>query len=114
MPGLRDERTRQSRQMILGAAADLFAEQGYQQTSLADVAERSGVSRGSIPWHFGDKQGLLAAVVDDVYETASSSRAAAPLRPGPEGAVDIGRMATRAIRDRSTRLLLALLLEAGR
>ncbi|WP_051792688.1 TetR/AcrR family transcriptional regulator [Amycolatopsis jejuensis] len=113
MSGLRDERTRQSREMILSAAAELFAEQGYQQTSLIDVANRSGVSRGSIPWHFGDKQGLLVAVVDHIYDEASSSRAAAPLRPGPEGAHDLAHMATRAIRSRTTQLMLALLLEAS-
>ncbi|WP_166459829.1 TetR/AcrR family transcriptional regulator [Amycolatopsis pithecellobii] len=114
MSGLRDERTRQSRELILSAAAELFAEQGYQQTSLVDVADRSGVSRGSIPWHFGDKQGLLTAVVERVYEEASSSRDAAPLRPGPEGAFDIVHMATRVVRNQTARLTLALLIEAGK
>ncbi|WP_329064145.1 TetR/AcrR family transcriptional regulator [Amycolatopsis sp. NBC_01480] len=113
MTGLRDERTRQSRELILTAAAELIAERGYQQTSLADVAKRSGVSRGSIPWHFGDKHGLLVAVVERLQEDWAAELAASPLRPGPEGALDVGRLATTAIRSDSTRLMLALLLEAG-
>nr|WP_272924858.1 TetR/AcrR family transcriptional regulator [Streptomyces sp. SID4951] len=50
--------------MILRAAAELFAAKGYRQTTFADVAERSGISRGSIPWHFGSKEGLLLAVLE--------------------------------------------------
>jgi TetR/AcrR family acrAB operon transcriptional repressor len=113
MSGLRDERTRQSRELILTAAAELIAERGYQQTSLVDVATRSGVSRGSIPWHFGDKQGLLVAVVERLLEDWSAELSATPLQPGPQGALDIGRLATTAIRSDTTRLMLALLFEAG-
>ncbi|OLS99484.1 hypothetical protein BJF90_08200 [Pseudonocardia sp. CNS-004] len=113
MSGLRDERTRQSRELILTAAAELFAERGYQETSLVDVATRSGVSRGSIPWHFGDKKGLLVAVIGQLHDEWSTALATNPLRPGPEGALDVGRLATTAIRSRTTRLMLALLLEAG-
>lgn len=54
----------QSRQRILDAAEELFLEKGYEKTTLADVGKRSGISYGSIPWHFGNKAGLLWAVVD--------------------------------------------------
>ncbi|MEV6138698.1 TetR/AcrR family transcriptional regulator [Nocardia sp. NPDC051990] len=55
--------------MLLDAASTLFVEKGYQQTTFADIAARSGISRGSIPWHFGNKEGLLAAVVDYASES---------------------------------------------
>lgn len=110
---LRDERSRQSYELILNAAADLIAERGYQQTSLVDVAERSGVSRGSIPWHFGDKRGLLVAVVDRLLAEWREAVAAIPLRPGAQGARDITHLAMTALRSRTTRLMLSLLLEAG-
>ncbi|GAA4059786.1 TetR family transcriptional regulator [Nonomuraea soli] len=61
----RDERTQESRRLLVAAAAELFAEQGYRRTSFIDIAERAGISRGSIPWHFGNKLGLLEAVLDD-------------------------------------------------
>ncbi|MEV4124491.1 TetR/AcrR family transcriptional regulator [Nocardia sp. NPDC049707] len=68
MAGRRAETTRESRMLLLNAATALFTEKGYQQTTFADVAERSGISRGSIPWHFGSKEGLLGAVLDHAAE----------------------------------------------
>ena len=112
MTGLREERTRQSRELILQAAAELFAERGYRETSLVDVASRSGVSRGSIPWHFGDKSGLLAAVVSKLYDDMAAVMAT-PLTAGPRGAHEIGVLATTAIRGNTTKLMLALLHEAS-
>ncbi|TJZ59056.1 TetR family transcriptional regulator [Streptomyces piniterrae] len=60
----REQTSHESSERILKAAAELFAEKGYRQTTFADVAERSGISRGSIPWHFGSKEGLLLAVLE--------------------------------------------------
>lgn len=54
----------ESRRRIMDAAESLFAEKGFTRTSFVDVAERSGISRGSIPWHFENKDGLLIAVVE--------------------------------------------------
>lgn len=54
----------ESRRRIMDAAEALFAEKGFTRTSFADIAERSGISRGSIPWHFENKDGLLIAVVE--------------------------------------------------
>ncbi len=54
----------ESRRRIMDAAEALFAEKGFSRTSFVDVAERSGISRGSIPWHFENKDGLLIAVVE--------------------------------------------------
>ncbi|AXB41392.1 TetR/AcrR family transcriptional regulator [Amycolatopsis albispora] len=62
----RAETTQESRRLLVTAAAELFTERGYRQTTFEDIATRSGLSRGSIPWHFGNKEGLLAAVVEHV------------------------------------------------
>jgi len=64
----RAETTQESRDLLVAAATDLFAERGYRRTTFEDIAMRSGVSRGSIPWHFGNKEGLLAAVVEHVVD----------------------------------------------
>ncbi|WP_189154685.1 TetR/AcrR family transcriptional regulator [Lentzea pudingi] len=65
-PGTRriDEIGDESRRRILDAAEELFAERGFDRTSFVDIARRSGISRGSIPWHFKNKDGLVMAVVE--------------------------------------------------
>lgn len=59
-----DEIGEESRRRIMDAAEVLFTERGFEGTSFVDIAERSGISRGSIPWHFTNKAGLLLAVVE--------------------------------------------------
>ena len=50
---------------ILGIAAELFAEHGYLATSTRALAQRAGVSEGLIFHHFGTKEGVLQALVDE-------------------------------------------------
>lgn len=72
---------RRTRDAILDAAAELFASQGYNATSLADVGARAGVSRGTPGYCFGSKAALYSAViasaVDDVRRAVQSGRARA-------------------------------------
>jgi AcrR family transcriptional regulator len=49
---------------ILSAAARLFDEQGYGQTSLQEIADAVGVSRPSLYHYFSSKEEILAALVD--------------------------------------------------
>jgi TetR/AcrR family transcriptional regulator len=49
---------------LLDAATDLFAEFGFDRTSLAAVGERAGVSRGLPGYFFGSKESLYNAVMD--------------------------------------------------
>jgi AcrR family transcriptional regulator len=48
-----------TQEAILLAATELFLERGYEGTTVADVAERAGVSRATVFWHFSDKGGLF-------------------------------------------------------
>ena len=48
-----------TQEAILIAATQLFMERGYERTTVADVAERAGVSRATVFWHFSDKGGLF-------------------------------------------------------
>ncbi|MEM9462532.1 MAG: TetR/AcrR family transcriptional regulator [Myxococcota bacterium] len=50
---------------ILGIAAELFAAHGYLATSTRALAQRAGVSEGLIFHHFGTKEGVLEALVDE-------------------------------------------------
>ena len=57
-PGVRDR--------VLSAAAELFAAQGYDATSVAQVTERARVAKGGFCHHFASKQELLYAVYGDL------------------------------------------------
>ncbi len=52
----------ETQERILGAALSLFAERGYNGTSVSAIAQAAGVSRSSIFWHFGDKASLFSEV----------------------------------------------------
>jgi AcrR family transcriptional regulator len=53
------------REQILEAATAVFAEYGYAGGSLRTIADRVGVSPASLLQHFGSKEGLLMAVLED-------------------------------------------------
>lgn len=53
-----------ARSRILDAAEHLMGERGYAATGIAAISQRSGLPASSIYWHFGNKQGLLAAVME--------------------------------------------------
>lgn len=52
-----------TRARLIASARRAFATQGYAQTSMDDFTARAGLTRGALYHHFGDKKGLLAAVV---------------------------------------------------
>jgi AcrR family transcriptional regulator len=58
------------RAQLAECAVDVIAESGIGKASMARIAERAGVSVGVISYHFGNKAGLIAAVVDQVAKTA--------------------------------------------
>lgn len=48
-----------TKQNILDSAFVLFSENGYDKTSLTDIAKHAGLTRGAIYWHFADKGDIL-------------------------------------------------------
>jgi len=73
--GRREFKKDLTRQQMLTAAADLFAERGYESTSVEDISERANVSKGTLYNHFETKEALvielrrsmLAGTVDQTY-----------------------------------------------
>jgi AcrR family transcriptional regulator len=55
---------KERRQQLLDVGRTLFAERGYDGTSVEEVASRAGVSKPVVYEHFGGKEGLYAVVVD--------------------------------------------------
>lgn len=56
----RDERRRRTEQAILDAARELFAEQGFERTTIRAVASRAGVDPALVMQHYGSKDALFA------------------------------------------------------
>ena len=53
-----------SRELILDATERLMATRGYAATSMSDIRKACGLPPSSIYWHFGSKEGVLAAVME--------------------------------------------------
>lgn len=56
---------RDARQELLSAAADVFAERGFHDASIDEIAERGGYSKGAVYWHFASKEDLFLALVEE-------------------------------------------------
>jgi TetR/AcrR family transcriptional regulator len=77
----RERNPERSRAAILDAAETLFAEKGYEATSLSEVGTMAGVSRATPGYFFGSKSALYRAVMDrmftDVRDAVRAGRARA-------------------------------------
>jgi len=74
-----------TRAKLIAAARKAFTEKGYAGTSMDDLTAAAGLTRGALYHNFGDKRGLLAAVVEEVDgEMAASAMAEAERRSGSE------------------------------
>lgn len=81
--------TEDPRGALLDAAEERFAEFGYAVTSLREVAEAAGVNAAMVHYYFGNKSGLLSAVLDRALTPMAEALAAS--RQDPE--TDIARIA---------------------
>lgn len=65
-------RTTPATEQVLGAALNLFTEQGYFNTSIPDIVKASSVSTGSIYHYFRDKEGIARSLYDTLVERMES------------------------------------------
>jgi AcrR family transcriptional regulator len=66
MSRARAEMIEDTRARLVASARLAFATHGYAHTSMDDFTARAGLTRGALYHHFGDKKGLLAAVVAQI------------------------------------------------
>ena len=59
----------QTRRRILEAAAEVFAERGYSGASMRDIAERLGITKAALYYHFASKEDLLDGLVEPVMRS---------------------------------------------
>ena len=57
------------KEQILKAATVLFANKGYAETTTLELSSVIGVASGTIFYHFGSKEGLFLAVLEDIHKT---------------------------------------------
>lgn len=81
-PGARDR--------LVVAAVDLFAEQGYDDTTVAQIAQRAGVTKSTFFRYFPDKRDLLAAGQETLSTLLTAGIAEAPEGASPLDAVAAG------------------------
>ncbi|MFF4013236.1 TetR family transcriptional regulator [Streptomyces sp. NPDC001717] len=75
--------TPRTRQRILGASMELFGVRGFHETSLREIAERVGVTKAAVLYHFPGKADILAALVEPMLgDLAAAMANAAAAGPG--------------------------------
>lgn len=80
------------REQLVGVGRAVFAERGYEATSVEEIAERADVSKPVVYEHFGGKEGLYAVIVDrEVAELtarmADAMQATSPRQAGEQAAL---------------------------
>jgi AcrR family transcriptional regulator len=95
------ERAQATRQRFLAVATRLFAERGYEGTSIEAILEETGASRGSLYHHFPGKEALFEAVLIRLLEdTGRQTILAAEGAPDSVAAMQAGcRVWVRLARD---------------
>jgi TetR/AcrR family transcriptional regulator, acrAB operon repressor len=80
------EEAQETRNRVLDAAERVFYEKGVSHTTLADIAQAAGVTRGAIYWHFTNKSDLFNAMfersllpLDELIESTLDGREEDPL-----------------------------------
>src|SRR5262249_11767150 len=79
-----DEAVTGTRARILDAARDLFSRRGYQRTSIQQIAERLGVVKTAVLYHFPAKVDILSALVEPLLDDWEAALAAAARAGGTQ------------------------------
>jgi len=109
-------RTQRSTNALLEAAAELIGEGGLEALTFAAIGERAGYSRGLVTARFGNKEGLIEALIDRIV-TGWSHKNVLPRAKGRNGLdatiVLIDSIQAQAAKDpRALQVLYVLMFEA--
>ncbi len=63
-----------TRRRILKAALDVFSKKGYDKTTFENIAERIGLTKGAVYWHFGSKPELLRQLIVYLIDDATGAQ----------------------------------------
>jgi AcrR family transcriptional regulator len=102
----RAERSAQTRGELLAAAQRRFFDAGYHATTLDDVADDAGYTKGAVYSTFGSKAGLFLALFDDIVDQRLAA-ARAIIQPGESGSeASLQALAEQPVEARDARFLL--------
>jgi AcrR family transcriptional regulator len=76
---VKQERAARTRQALVRAAAEVFAQSGFAMASLSFISQKAGVSNGALHFHFENKQALARAVEDEAAEIVRTIAGPAPV-----------------------------------
>src|SRR5687767_2005199 len=79
---------------VLRRAIELFNQQGYDRTSIGDLARELGLTKSAIYHHVPSKEALLAAALDEALDGLSAAVEAAAHGPGAPGTSAYERLRT--------------------
>jgi AcrR family transcriptional regulator len=97
-----------ARERLVTAALQLFSEQGYDETTVAEIAQQAGLTKSTFHRHFPDKRDVLAAGQEKLSRLLAEGIAAAPADASPLEAVAEGlRRASKAFRPELAALVAA-------
>lgn len=81
-----------SRTRILEAATRLFGRRGYHASTIENITDAAGISRGALYWHFSSKSDVLAAVVERLQREYLDRFIEETLQAGPTAAERLWRI----------------------
>jgi AcrR family transcriptional regulator len=87
------ERRAITRDRLLSAAANLICERGYAELTTTNIADRAGLTRGAVQYHFGNVDDVCLALVDDFGNRLAITRS----ESGPFYAADLENRVNAAV-----------------
>lgn len=103
-----------TREALLDAAERVFLRQGVSRTSLSDIAQAAGVTRGAVYWHFKDKAALFNAMMDRValpFNTKLEQLIQAPGDPLPAWCAHLQQVLRQIVEDEQTQRVVQIAMQ---
>src|SRR5215475_6534695 len=76
--GLRERKKQATREALIRAGMELFIERGYDETTLAEIADAAGVSTRTIFAYFPSKEDILFSTIDSMCDALAQALAERP------------------------------------
>jgi AcrR family transcriptional regulator len=102
----RAERSAQTRGELLDAAQRRFFEAGYHATTIDDIADDAGYTKGAVYSTFGSKAGLFLALFDDIVDRRLAATRAIIETDDPGSQATLQALADQPVEERNARFLL--------